>query len=182
MQDVPMTEAAVQDSITISRCVACDQPIPALIVGAAPSRREWECLGCGASYRGTLADGASPHLRDRIRLVHYFPQYIKTLPELRHRTPGIELRRHRRRNVTMKIPVTPLDNDLYPVGDDFEVLSRNLSESGVGLLHHEPLRGKFAALVVLPDLEYVQLVLRIVRCEPMGSLYEMGAKFLKRID
>ncbi|MBP90059.1 MAG: hypothetical protein CMJ64_25685 [Planctomycetaceae bacterium] len=82
----------------------------------------------------------------------------------------------------MKIPVVPLDHDLVPIGENFEVLSSNLSESGVGLLHPEPMRGKFAALVVLPDLEYIQLILRIVRCQELGAMYEMGAKFLKRLD
>ena len=177
-----MSASSVKKSVQISRCVKCDQSIPTLVVGDAPGCREWACKQCGATYYACLAPGSSSYLRDRLELVNYFPKRVQQLPDISQQEPGIELRRHRRRSVTMRIPLTQLDHELMPVGDDFEVLSRDLSESGIALLHTAPLRGKYAALIVLPDFEYVQLILRIVRCQQRGSLYQMGAKFLQRLD
>jgi len=177
-----MLGSNVKKNVQINRCVKCEQSIPTLMVGDGPGCREWACRNCGATYYACLAADSSPYLRDRLELMHYFPKRVQQLPDLSQPEPGIELRRHRRRSLTMKIPLTQLDHELLPVGEDFEVLSRDLSESGIALLHTEPLRGKYAALIVLPDFEYVQLIIRIVRCEQKGSLYEMGAKFLQRLD
>jgi hypothetical protein len=177
-----MSGAILKKCVEISRCVKCDEAIPTLLVGDDPACREWACRQCGATYYACLVPGSAPYLRDRLRLVHYFPKRVQEIPDISQHEPGIELRRHRRRSVTMRIPLTQLDHELMPVGEDFEVLSSDLSESGIALLHTEPLRGKLAALIVLPDYQYVQLILRIVRCQPRGSLYEMGAKFLQRLD
>ncbi|MBP90058.1 MAG: hypothetical protein CMJ64_25680 [Planctomycetaceae bacterium] len=50
-----MVETSIRESVIIDRCVACDQSIPALIVGEATSRRSWACSRCGATYLATLA-------------------------------------------------------------------------------------------------------------------------------
>lgn len=177
---MPTTRLA--NSLTIDRCVTCDQTIPTLIVGEDSSRREWECVNCGTSYLATLAESEQPYDHDRLRLVNFFPLHLQQLPDIHEREPGIDSRRHRRRFLTVKILATKVNDDLCPVGENFEILSRDLSESGIGLLHPEPLVGKYAALIVLPDQVFAQIVIQIVRCEPLGSLYAMGAKFLHRLD
>ena len=80
----------------------------------------------------------------------------------------------------MSVPAIELDEDLYPVGEDFTVISRNLSSSGIAFVHTHPLEGKFAILIELPELGQVQLLLDIVRYKKIGPMYEMGGAFFDR--
>jgi hypothetical protein len=78
------------------------------------------------------------------------------------------------------IPAMQLDDDLFPVGEEFMVISRNLSASGIAIVHTHPLEGKLAILIELPETGHVQLLLTIVRSKKVGLLYEMGGSFFDR--
>jgi hypothetical protein len=166
--------------LRITRCVTCDQPLPTLIVGGRDPAREWECRRCGATYLATLAS-SSPHaLRSCVKPLHYFPVHRQAATTLQATDLQRELRRHPRRPLMMSVPAMQLDDDLFPVGEDFTVISRNLSASGISLVHTRPLEGKLAILIELPEVGHVQLLLDIVRSKQIGSLYEMGGEFFDR--
>jgi len=166
--------------LQIMRCVTCDRPLPTLVVGGIGAVREWECRNCGATYLASLSLSSPNQLRSCIRPLRYFPEHCKMATTLR--TPDIqrELRRHPRRPVMMSIPAMELDSDLFPVGEDFMVISRNLSACGIAIIHSRPLEGKMAVLIELPEIGHVQLLLDIVRCRKSGTLYEMGGAFFDR--
>ena len=120
------------------------------------------------------------HLRKRLKALHYFPEHRETAKTLQAKDLERELRRHPRRPLMMGIPAMELDDELFPKGEDFTVISRNLSAGGIAIVHTHPLHGKLAILVELPELGHVQLLLEIVRCKKVGSLYEMGGAFFDR--
>lgn len=172
--------AVAEREFQISRCVKCEQPLPPLVVGGNEPTREWECRNCGATYLASLASEAPCQLRDSVKLSHYFPKHREAATTLRAIDLDEELRRHPRKPLMMSIPAMQLDYDLFPVGEEFTVLSRNLSSSGIAIVHTRPLLGKLAVLLELPDLGHVQLLLKIVRSKPVGTLYEMGGEFFDR--
>ncbi len=172
--------SVAERELKITRCVTCDQPLPTLVVGGSGATREWACRRCGATYLATLTASSCDHQRSNIRLVHYFPEHRYAARALRPKELQRELRRHPRRPLMMSIPAMKLDEDLFPVGEDFTVLSRNLSSSGIALVHTRPLEGKLAVLIELPEIGHVQLLLRIVRSKQVGPMYEMGGQFFDR--
>ncbi len=172
--------SVAERELRITRCVTCDQPLPTLVVGGSEPTREWECSRCGATYLATLASSSPVHLRSSVKPLHYFPEHRQAAKTLRAKELQRELRRHPRQPLMMSIPAMKLDEDLFPVGEDFTVLSRNLSSSGIALVHTRPLEGKLAVLIELPEIGHVQLLLRIVRSKQVGPMYEMGGQFFDR--
>ena len=173
-------QSVAEREFQITRCVQCERPLPTLVVGGSHAVREWECRNCGATYLASLAASSPPHLRASVKLSHYFPAHRNAATTLRTKDLERELRRHPRRPVMMSIPVMELDDELFPLGDEFTVISRNLSSSGIAIVHTHPLEGKLAVLIELPELGHVQLLLEVVRCKKVGQLYETGGAFFDR--
>lgn len=170
----------VERELRITRCVTCDQPLPTLVVGGTGAAREWECCRCGATYLAQLVSSPPGHLRSAVRPSHYFPDKRQAGTTLQAKDIQRELRRHPRWPLMMSIPVVKLDDDLFPVGDEFTVISRNLSPGGIAIVHKRPLEGKLAVLIELPESGHVQLLMEIVRSKKVGPLYEMGGAFFDR--
>jgi hypothetical protein len=160
--------------------VKCSHPLPTLVVGGSGPVREWECRNCGATYLARLSPTSPNQLRDNVKLSHYFPEHRTAATTLRVKDLEQELRRHPRRPLMMNVPAIQLDYDLFPVGEEFTVLTRNLSSSGIAMVHTQSLVGKLAVLIELPEIGRVQLLLRIVRCKKIGELYEIGGAFFDR--
>lgn len=173
-------QAAAEREFRIERCVECAQPLPTLVVGGSGPVREWECRNCGATYLATLFSTSPDQLRDSVKLSNYFPEHRGAATTLPAKELGKEPRRHPRTQLMMNVPAIQLDDDLFPVGEEFTVLTRNLSVSGIAIVHTQPLTGKLAVLVELPKSGHVQLLLGIVRCKKVGQLYEMGGAFFDR--
>ncbi|MDA1052408.1 MAG: PilZ domain-containing protein [Planctomycetota bacterium] len=173
-------QSVAERDFQITQCVTCDQPLPTLVVGGSGPTREWECRNCGATYLASLAPSAPDHLRAAVKLSHYFLEYRAVESTLCAKDLERELRRHPRRPVMMCVPAVELDDELFPAGEDFTVISRNLSSSGIAIVHTHPLEGKLAVLIELPEIGHVQLLVNIVRCKKVGQLYEMGGAFFDR--
>lgn len=169
-----------EQAFQITQCVTCGHALPTLVVGAKEGAREWECRNCGATYLAQMADSSPAHLRTSVTLTHYFPEHREAATTLQAKELEHELRRHPRRPMMMTVPAMELDDDLFPLGEDFTVITRNLSSSGIAIVHTRPLERKLAVLIELPKLGYVQLLLEIVRCKSVGPLFEMGGAFFER--
>ena len=166
--------------VVLTSCVNCDSPLPPLKLDAHSSWQIWECCACGTTYEGML-DGPLEDVRSRLKLLHYFPASARSasaVPEY----DGKERRRHQRRPIMVAIPAIQLDENLLPVGQEFKLVSRNLSEGGASLIHHAPLQGSFALLVDLQDDGRVQIIFRVLRCNQIGDLFEIGGEFVERLD
>jgi len=171
----------VKGGVRITSCVSCDNPLPPLLLSTCRSQRKWECCRCGTTYIGALEGDTLHELRGHLKLLNYFPecgQLGLSLQKLEH---ADHTRRHPRHPVMMEILATQLDADLLPVGEDFCVVTRDFSESGIGIIHTRQLEGKFAILVDLPNAGYVELLFAVVRCERLGDLYVTGGKFFRRL-
>jgi hypothetical protein len=174
-------QTAVDEGLQVTQCVTCGIPLATLLLGGSEPAREWECRSCGATYIASLDPLSPSERRDSIRMRHYFPEHREATSTLSSIVLKEERRAHPRRPMMVSVLAVELDSDLFPIGEDFTVISRNLSASGIAIVHSRPLAGRLAVLLELPKLGYVQLLLNIVRCKKIGSLYEMGGAFIERI-
>jgi hypothetical protein len=75
-----------------------------------------------------------------------------------------------------------MDQRLRPVDDAFAAMTRDISKSGLCLVHTRAVRAELLA-VELSDLqgETMQLVMRLLRCRPTNRFYEIAGAFLVRM-
>ena len=84
--------------------------------------------------------------------------------------------------VNISVPVVPVDEAYNTIGDLFMLTIRNISARGVDLVHNHPIKSKFLALE-LPGRENqtpTELVIKVLRCQPIGSVYEIAGRFVMR--
>jgi hypothetical protein len=177
----------------IETCGQCGRTLPLAKPAPGQLAIRWICNGCSASYQAVLAVDslaeALDHVRpaglvfDRKKLVHP-PEAIARF--VRKAVGDMEPEHERR--VTPRYPLVlpaialPMDPRLRPVDDPFAAMTRNLSKSGLCLVHTRAVRAKLLA-VELSDQqgETMQLVMRLLRCRPVNHFYEVAGAFLVRM-
>jgi hypothetical protein len=108
-----------------------------------------------------------------------------------------ERRAEKRYDYFTMVMVTPLDADLQPSGDPFPALTRNISASGIGLVHSRPIYGPFVTLDLVHGDSTINVIVEILRCnqlvcgdqrwggfaiDDMCTYYESGGKFVMDVD
>ena len=98
-------------------------------------------------------------------------------------TSGIIPRRERgkepRFTIAVIVEAQPVDDDFKPSGEAFKAVTRDISSKGVGITHNRSVRAKFLALqLTSPTGERLQTAVEIVRCQQVGSIYDIGGKFV----
>jgi hypothetical protein len=93
---------------------------------------------------------------------------------------GLERRSDKRRLMAMPVLVQPVDEQSNAVGVPFAAMTRDISASGIGLIHTEPIeRGRLALRLSFADKE-VDLVATVVWCRSLGPFYYAGANFVSK--
>ena len=75
----------------------------------------------------------------------------------------------------MVVEIAPLDDALRTCGASRVGVTRDLSEQGVGLLTEVPARTRYLR-ITLPGKSPRMLLLEVLRCEPLGCLFEIGGR------
>ena len=80
------------------------------------------------------------------------------------------------------VTAVPLDDDFQPVHKLFKVVARDISTRGVGLIHSTPIVHQHLKMKIpMPGGGFADVVVQVVRCEPIGDFYEIGCRFVERI-
>jgi hypothetical protein len=61
------------------------------------------------------------------------------------------------------------------------MISRNISSTGVSLLHTEAVEGRLAILLKIPNKPPAQLVVEVVRIIRVGDFFEIAGFFVERL-
>ncbi|MEM6654617.1 MAG: response regulator [Planctomycetota bacterium] len=75
----------------------------------------------------------------------------------------------------------PVNGQFAPVGEPFKLAVRDISESGVRLLHTRATNAKFLALCWSAETQPMQqlsVVARVMRCRPLSPFYDIGGQFV----
>lgn len=92
-------------------------------------------------------------------------------------------RRSRTQHVMMiPVVVVGLDEDNQPVGEPFEVISRDVSPTSIGLFHtDETEQPRIAIHMNLVDTE-VNLIVELKWRRPMEPFYGSGGEYVEKLD
>lgn len=94
-----------------------------------------------------------------------------------------ENRSHRRWNLAMPVVAVPLDDSHQPIGEPASMITRDISTSGISLLHTQPVPSGFLRVQLdAPILQSTELIVRVVRCRTIGVYTEIAGEFVARID
>jgi hypothetical protein len=177
------------------RCRNCDLRLPIRPVEDEEWSITWICKKCLTPYRGHFSPGlAKTHggnisigkfRIDRTRLQNPPRAIAATINSWKPQPyEGKEQREKARRRLTMPVAVMPVDDGFKPVGVPVLLTTRDISLSGICLLHDQPLWPKYL-VVDLPARNLqnsIQLVVEVVRCRAVGDLFEIAGRFVMRSE
>jgi hypothetical protein len=91
-------------------------------------------------------------------------------------------RRELRQTVALLVEATPLDDASRPTGKTFQAVTRDISTSGISLLHTQSVDAPYLS-ISLKDTENQRLdaVVEVLRCNPIGPLFDIGGRFVAKI-
>jgi hypothetical protein len=129
----------------------------------------------------TRIDGPSlihPHFA----VTAFVEQLTKGVPPTK-RWPQGERRQEIRFPIASIIEVQPLDAGFRTHGTAYQVVTRDLSFSGIGFLDARLIPTTHLAVQLTnPFGEQLQVLLQVLRCSPRGEVYDIGGKFVLKAD
>ena len=86
---------------------------------------------------------------------------------------------------TIALPVTAmeLDDHYRPVGKTFSAVTRDISAIGLCMYHSQSSTAKYLDLDLTSNSsdEHLRVLLEVVRCKDVGSIFEIGGRFVKAL-
>ncbi len=106
---------------------------------------------------------------------------VRDLAERSQFCRGKERRREVRQLVAAPALIQLLNDELSPVGPPLEMVIRDISSSGIGLLYSKPIAATYLSAEI-PKLEEFGLIAMVLRCREVGAYYDIGCRFLTARD
>lgn len=94
---------------------------------------------------------------------------------------GDERRREGRHPMLLPVLAVEVDEDNYPIGEPFQLVTRDVSASAVGLVYTRRITAKRLAIQFTIAGTQVTLIVAVVWSNPLGPFYGAGAKFLQKL-
>ena len=183
-----MTSVKIPESTASTRylCPGCQRELPLCPARPTDVAILWACSQCDARFSATLVRDFPDDVRQRVRLVSFRinEEYQPKLPKLLDVAPihPNDQRQEDRYPLVLPVPVLPLDSNLHPSGSLCTMQTRDISTSGVGLAHAEPVSATHLA-VQLPGAggSPIQTVVQVTHCSPVDNVWYIGGVFVRRL-
>jgi hypothetical protein len=92
-------------------------------------------------------------------------------------------RRCDRYDVTLPISVQPVSDELAPVGERLETITADLSRSGVRFFCSKAVLDRQAIVTfAMPSGEVISVLAELVRCRRIGAMFEIAARFVRKLS
>lgn len=102
---------------------------------------------------------------------------------LRGLPPGADRRTAKRYEANLPIAVQAVTDDLAPAGDLYETFTADLSQGGVRFFNTKPIVAQLVVVSLTKATgEPLRLLATIVRCKRNGVLFELAARFIRKLD
>jgi len=93
-----------------------------------------------------------------------------------------ERRTSARKFATLEVAVIPVDRELKQCGESFLALSKDISATGMALLHTRTITESHVVVELANrDDRMLQLLATVVRCHAVHRFYEIGLRFVTRL-
>ena len=110
--------------------------------------------------------------------------FIARTIEQKPEDPPVEQRSNSRHSMPSSVVIRQLDENGNEIGPGFCTISKDLSDSGLGFLHTDPVTSEYLEVtVVSPIGEELCVNARVCHCTPVGNLgllYQVGVEFYSR--
>ena len=188
---VKLAPAEIQETAEPFICEKCGSGLPLRLTAEVESGVTWLCSHCGRSYRGYLHVDSPQELLhnirpskfefDRTRLVPPSGALAQAVQWIVTRDyQGPDRRATKRTSVCLGVPVILVDDQYSALGEPFVATTRDISAESLALVHGQPIKAKFFVVELpTPNSTPLQLLVKVVRCRPIGSIYEIAGKFLR---
>ena len=94
---------------------------------------------------------------------------------------GPDRRAEARFRVTLPVSLRLLDEDFVPLRYNVRAVTRDISESGLGLVCQDPVNAKHLSLQLSsPGGEQFTVFAEVLRCRPVGYYFDVGCKFITK--
>jgi len=107
---------------------------------------------------------------------------IEEMTESRKYDPNFDGRCEERYQASLPVTVTPVDNDMQPVDESFDAITRDMSSRGLALFVAKKLDSRCKYLIVqVMDFDgqtKLDATMEVLRCQPNGHLYTVGGQFV----
>ena len=94
---------------------------------------------------------------------------------------GPERRSEERHLMAVPVVVQPIDEHSNPTGAPFAAVTRDISPTGVGLVHGESVEAKLLALRMHLGEEEVNLAVEVKWCRAFGPYHYVGGKPISKL-
>ena len=95
---------------------------------------------------------------------------------------GDERRREARMPMIVPVRMVVVGDDNQPLGEPFQAVTRDVSNSSIGLIHIKPLEGeRFAIEMSLAQTDVV-MIIALMWTGPMGPFYGSAGQFIEKLD
>lgn len=92
-----------------------------------------------------------------------------------------DARESKRHKITMEVIVRPVNGDGTTFGAAYRAVSTDISATGLGFLHRRPVSDKYLCVTFRTEAE-LSVIIEVVRCRPVGPLFEVGGVFVRKLD
>ena len=167
-------------------CTNCRLELPLLPAKRSGASFEWACTRCKECYTATLAPQADSAIAGNVQLAGFCID-LSLLPKPAvQATAGFEDQDERRSEgrqpLAVAVAAAPLDEELHPTGEPFALMTRDISTKGIGLVHTGPVFDAYLAVQIpSPAGEPIQVLVEVVRCNPVGDVWSIGGLFVQRL-
>ena len=106
-------------------------------------------------------------------------EFVEQITQDVEATPCYGLRSESRFDVDLPADVQPLSEDFEPVGPPFQATVRDISASGIRVVHKSPVYNRFLAVVIQPpNAERTELIMKLLLCQRCADRYSLGGRFV----
>jgi hypothetical protein len=122
-------------------------------------------VGTSCGNRACSPDTIASFIQQTIVELHSFREEIR--------------RSERRESVAIPIIVTPLDENLNPVGAEFSAVTRDVCCSGIGLFHTKHITARWVEIEMSTPATHqeLRLLAEVHHCTRVGKFFLIGCQF-----
>jgi hypothetical protein len=110
------------------------------------------------------------------------PKAFEWAEQLAHELTDFEHEREvPRRKLTAEVLVRPVNADCTTFGEPFRAVTTDISAAGLGFLHTRAVSDKYLCVTFRNGTD-TSILVEVMRCRPVGPLYEIGGEFVRKIE
>jgi hypothetical protein len=95
---------------------------------------------------------------------------------------GTERRSEHRHLVVVPVVAQPVNEDFVAIDSPFPMVTRDISTTGVGLIHTEYTDHRWLALRMTVAGECVELASKVLWCQALGPFYSLGCQVVANLQ